>query len=185
MPSALAELRSLCPVRPLTAVDARQIAERQAARLLRHHAVTAPPVPEEVIAGLPRVRVRYVRVRNLAASARWSPAHRRWVILVNRDDTAGRQRFSLAHEFKHVIDHVQTSTIYRDRAGYSAYRQAERAADTFATALLMPKAWVKRAFYDEGIRDARVLARHFEVSVAAMRFRIDQLGLLEPEAIAG
>lgn len=184
MASALAELRSLCPPRRLAPWDTRGIAERQAARLLRRHGVTAPPVPEEVIADLPYVRVRYIQARNLAASVRWSKAQRRWMILVNRDDTAGRQRFSLAHEFKHVIDHPLATAVYRDSAGRSAYLQAERAADVFAAALLMPKAWVKRAFYDQGIRDPRVLARQFEVSVAAMRVRIDQLGLLEPEAIA-
>lgn len=184
MASVLAELRSLSPERPLPPWDARQVAERQAARLLRRHGITSPPVPEEVIASLPRVKVRYVRARNLSATARWSQAHRCWVILVNRDDTTGRQRFSLAHEFKHVIDHPLAGTLYRDRAGRSAYLGAERVADAFASALLMPKAWVKRAFYDEGIRDDRVLARRFEVSVAAMRVRIDQLGLFEPEGVA-
>lgn len=184
MPSALAELRGLAPARPLPRWDARSVAERQAARLLRRHGVVTPPVPEEVIAALPRVQVRYVRARTLAASARWSKAHRLWMILVNRDDTVGRQRFSLAHEFKHVIDHTDSRLIYRDRAGRSGYLDAERAADAFAAALLMPRAWVKRAFYDEGIRDPRMLARTFEVSTAAMRIRVDELGLLEPEAVA-
>ena len=184
MASALAELRTASPARPLAPWDAGQVAARQAARLLRRHGISGPPVPEEVIATLPYVRVRYVRARALAASARWSRRQLTWVILVNRDDTVGRQRFSLCHEFKHVIDHTRRRSLYRDRAGSSAYLQAERAADVFAAALLMPKAWVKRVFYDEGIRDERVLARHFGVSVAAMRVRIDQLGLLEPEAVA-
>jgi Zn-dependent peptidase ImmA (M78 family) len=183
VPSVLAELRSLCPQRALSVWDARQVAERQAARLLRRQAVTEPPVPEEVIADLPRIRIRYVRAKSLSATARWSKAHRRWVILVNSDDTAGRQRFSLCHEFHHIVTHPLARTVYRDRAGRSAYLVAERAADTFASALLMPRSWVKRAFYDEGIRDERLLARHFEVSVAAMRVRIDQLGLLEPGAV--
>jgi Zn-dependent peptidase ImmA (M78 family) len=181
--SVLAELRSLCPARALPAWDSRQVAERQAARLLRRHGITGPPVPEEVIADLPRIKVRYVRARNFAATARWSTKQRQWLILVNRDDTIGRQRFSVAHEYHHVVTHPYAATVYRDRAGSSAYLQAERAADAFAAALLMPKPWVKRAFYDQGIRDERVLARVFGVSVAAMRVRIDQLGLLEPEQV--
>lgn len=184
MPSVLAELRAVSPPRPLAPWDAQQVAERQAARLLRRHGLSTPPVPEEVIADLSYVRVRYVQARALAATARWSRAQRKWVILINQDDTAGRRRFSLAHEFKHVVDHRLKALIYRDRRATSAYLQAERAADVFAAALLMPKAWVKRAFYDEGLRDERVLARRFGVSVAAMRVRIDQLGLLEPEAVA-
>lgn len=178
VPSALGELRGLCPRRALPPWDARGVAERQAARLLRRHEITAAPVPEEVIADLPYVRVRYIRARTLAAAARWTGG--RWTIIVNKDDTIGRQRFSLAHEFKHVLDHHVASRVYRDRAGRSAHAQAERAADCFAAALLMPKAYVKRAFYDRGIRDERVLAREFGVSVAAMRFRIDELGLREP-----
>lgn len=178
MPSALAELRGLSPARPLPAWDARGVAERQAARLLLRQEVTAPPVPEEVISTLPYVRVRYVQARTLAAAARWSVG--RWTIIVNRDATAGRQRFSLAHEFKHVLDHPARSDLYRDRAGRSAHFQAERAADCFAAALLMPRAWVKRAFYGEGIRDERMLARVFNVSVAAMRVRVEELRLREP-----
>lgn len=184
MASVLGELRGLCPDRALPPWDTRQVAERQAARLLSRLGVTAPPVPDEVIGGLPYVRVRYVRAHALSATARWSKAQRRWVILVNADDTVGRQRFSLAHEFKHVIDHVSAKNVYRDRAGRSAYLQSERAADYFAAALLMPKAWIKRAYFDQGIHDERVLARMFDVSVAAMRVRIDQLGLRDPEAMA-
>lgn len=115
MPSVLAELRAVVPPRPLAPWGAHQVAERQAARLLRRHGLSAPPVPEEVIAELPYVRVRYVRAKALAATARWSVNQLKWVILVNRDDTAGRRRFSLAHEFKHVVDHRLKGRIYRDR----------------------------------------------------------------------
>lgn len=48
----------------------------------------------------------------------------------------------------------------------------------------MPKAWVKRAFYDRGIRDEYALARHFQVSVTSMRWRIDELRLFEPARVA-
>jgi hypothetical protein len=47
----------------------------------------------------------------------------------------------------------------------------------------MPRPWLKRCFYDEGFHDPQVLARRFRVSVPAMRYRFDQLGLLEPEAV--
>lgn len=176
MASALGELRGLCPPRGLAPWDAKGVAERQAMRLLRRQGVTAPPVPDEVISTLPYVRVRYVDARTFAAVAKWKSG--RWTILVNREGTVGRQRFSLAHEFKHVLDHPARDRLYLDRAGRSGHAGAERAADCFAAALLMPKAWVKRAFYDQGIRDERMLARQFGVSVAAMRIRLDELGLL-------
>ncbi len=73
--------------------------------------------------------------------------------------------------------------VFRD-GRRSAHFQAERAADCFAAALLMPRALIKHAFYDRGVRDERVLARDFQVSVAAMRVRLDELRLFDPGAVA-
>jgi hypothetical protein len=182
MPNPIAELRLLCPRRALAAWEARTIAERQAHRLQRLMRVEDPPFPEQAIECLPRVEVRHTTSRRLAGALRWSGST--WCIVVNRHDPWGRQRFSLAHELKHLIDHPIRSAIYRDNRHASASLQAERAADYFAACLLMPKVWVKRLFYDDGIRDARVLARHFQVSTAAMRYRLDQLALYEPAEVA-
>ncbi len=183
MPNPVAELRRLCPRRPLAAWEARTVAERQAHRLQGLMGVVDPPFPEQAIEYLPRVTVRYARARRVAGALRWTG--RTWCIVVNCDDTWGRQRFSLAHELKHLLDHPLRGVLYRDDRFGSAEMQAERAADYFAACLLMPKAWVKRLFYDEGVRDERMLARHFQVSTAAMRYRLDQLGLYEPaEALA-
>ena len=181
MASALGELRSLCPRHALAPYEVRGVAERQAQRLIRRWGLSEPPVPDEAITEFPYVRVRFVRARTFAATARWKSG--RWTILVNRNATAGRQRFSLAHEFKHVLDHHVADRVYRARPGRSAHHQAKRAADSFAAALLMPRVWVKRAFYDEGIRDESVLAQRFGVSVAAMRVRADELGLFEPASV--
>lgn len=177
MASAVAELRALCPRRSLAPWEARSVAERQAGRLLRLTGVTEPPFPEQAIEYLPRVEVHYRRGERVSGATKWTGG--RWAILVNRNHTWGRQRFSLAHELKHVLDWSKAEIVYQD--GYrSSYYQAERAADAFAAALLMPKAWVKRAFYDEGVRDEYALARRFQVSVASMRWRVDELGLREP-----
>jgi hypothetical protein len=181
MATVVAELRGLCPRRPLPMPEARLIAERQASRLLRLAGVTEAPVPEQVIEHLPRIEVYYRRRRHLSGTTKWTGG--RWVILINRGHTWARQRFSLAHEFKHLLDWPKADALYRN--GYrTAHFQAERAADSFAAALLMPKSWVKRVFYDEGIRDEYALARHFQVSVASMRWRIDELRLYEPTRVA-
>jgi hypothetical protein len=179
--TALSELRGLCPQRRLAPYESRRIAEQQASRLLALTRVAVPPVPEQIIEYLPRVRVRWVDAKSLSGAARWSKG--RWTILVNRNETWGRQRFSMAHEFKHVIDGPVADTLYRSDDPATRTFLAERAADTFAACLLMPRALVKRAYYDEGIHDARQLARLFQVSVAAMRIRIEQLRL-EPEGVA-
>lgn len=177
----IAECRRLCPSRPLAPWEARTIAERQAYRFHALLGIGEPPFPTAAIEGLPRVRVRYVTADGLSGAIAWRKS--RWWILVNRDDSRGRQLFSLAHELKHLLDHPLNATIYRDSRYGSAAAAGERAADYFAACLLMPKSWLKRCFYDEGFRDPRVLARRFGVSAAAMRYRFDQLGLLEPEAV--
>ncbi len=181
MASVLSELRRLCPARVLAPWEARTVAERQAARLLAHYEVTEGPVSEIMLEHLPRFDVRYRRANALHGSAQWDGRH--WRVLINSGDTWGRQRFSLAHEVHHVVMAPLAHTVFRDDRR-SAHFQAERAADCFAAALLMPRPLIKRAFYDRGVRDERVLARDFQVSVAAMRVRLDELRLFEPEAVA-
>ncbi len=179
--NAIAECRLLCPSRPLAPWEARSIAERQAHRLHALLKITEPPFPREAIASLPRVEVHYVTSPNLSGAILWQRG--KWRILINRNESRGRQTFSLGHEIKHMIDHPMIGAIYKDSRFGSAHTAAERAADYFAACLMMPRPWIKRCFYDEGFRDPRVLARRFGVSIPAMRFRFDQLGLREPESV--
>jgi hypothetical protein len=174
----IADCRLLCPRRALAPWEARSIAERQAHRFHALMRITEPPFPEQAIEYLPRVHVRYVKARNLSGAIRWTGGA--WQIVINRDATWGRMRYSLSHELKHLLDHSLRQTIYKDSRFGSAESAAERAADYFAACLLMPRAWVRRCFYDEGFHDPRVLARRFQVSATAMRYRFDQLGLPQP-----
>lgn len=171
----IAECRRICPGRRLAPWEARAIAERQAHKIHELMRVTEAPFPEQAIEYLPRVEVRYIAARRLAGALSWRGG--KWRILINRTDTWGRQRFSLAHELKHLIDHPMRGSIYPDSRFGPGDLVAERTADYFAACLLMPKAWMKRVYYDEGFHDPRVLARRFRVSAAAMRVRLDQLGL--------
>lgn len=181
MKSPIAEARLLCPERALAPWEARSIAERQAHRLLSRLRITEPPFPVEAVAVLPRVEVHYLPARHLSGAISWRRG--KWRILINSNNSRGRQAFSLGHELKHLIDHPVRGTIYRDSRFGTAEAAAERAADYFAACLMMPRAWLKRCFYDEGFRDPQVLARRFNVSAPAMRYRFDQLGLLEPEVV--
>lgn len=159
------------------------MAERQAHRFHALMQIAEPPFPEQAIEYLPRVHVRYVQTRRLDGALSWSRGS--WHILVNtRDVTWGRARFSLCHEYGHLVSHPVRDVIYRDSRTESAHVTAERAADYFAACLLMPRTWVKRRYFDEGIHDPRVLARQFQVSTTAMRYRLDQLGLYEPLEVA-
>lgn len=179
----LTELRELCPARRLTPAEAAAVAERQAHKLLKLQGVTEPPVPEQLIEAIPRIIVHWVpRTDHLAGLASWRQGT--WHLIVDTSDPWVRQRFSLAHEFKHVLDHPWSQVLYRDRRFLPAEKQAERACEYFAACLLMPKAFVRHAFYDRGIRDAGALARQFVVSQTAMRIRMEQLQLLEPAEVA-
>jgi len=175
----LAQLREVVPVRRLTYNESLRIAELQAAKLLALGGVTSAPVPESLITTLPRVQVR--RVSPFAASGASQWAGGRWQIVVNGAEAPVRQRFTLAHEFKHAIDHPFRSIIYTDSPGQRGYERAEAVCDYFAGCLLMPKPWVAAAYFDRGIQRLDLLARHFHVSQMAMRVRLLQLGVIEPQ----
>jgi Zn-dependent peptidase ImmA (M78 family) len=174
--SVLAMLRALVPPRPLTPSETLRIAELQANRLLEHFKIQTNAVPEEIVSELPRIRV--VREMGLAmsGSAHWDG--RFWLIALSADEHPLRQRFSLMHEFKHVIDHTTKDRLYSDRPFQTASEQAERVADYFAACLLMPKRVVKRLWF-EGPQSIERLVEKLKVSPTAVRYRLDQLGLTE------
>ncbi len=60
----------------------------------------------------------------------------------------------------------------------SAEERAERMCDYFSACVLMPRAWVKRA-WTRGHQDTDALAAMFNVSPAAMDRRLQDLGLIE------
>jgi len=99
------------------------------------------------------------------------------MILLNSTEAVTRQRFSMLHEFKHVIDHTTKHRLYgATTQGHDPV--AERTADYFAACVLMPKMYVKR-HWGRGPRTLTSMAETFGVSPAAMKYRLDQLGLAD------
>lgn len=174
--SVLATLRSLSPARDdISFSDALRVAELQANTLLRLHGITTWPVPREVISELPKIRI--LPSSNAADGANfWDWRSKQWVILINRADSWRRQRFTLAHEYKHIIDHPNRERLYH---GALADRHAEQAADYFAGCLLVPRRLLKRA-WGNGIQRQDELARAFDVSEQAIHVRLRQTGLAMP-----
>lgn len=170
-------LRNLMPIRPLSFTEGVRLAELQAARLLRMSGVTDGPVPETVITDLPNVLVAVHPFKEPAFS-KWKKG--RWVIALNASESPTRQRFSLAHEFKHVLDSPYVAALYPNAYGVSARDRAEQVCDHFAACLLMPRMWVKRV-WSSGVQDVGQLARHFDVSTQAMRMRLQLIGLIESQ----
>jgi Zn-dependent peptidase ImmA (M78 family) len=178
------DVRALVPARGLQEHEATGIAERQATRLLRSFDQHEPAVAVGLIAELPRIEVRVVPNRELAGlsgMSQWIKEHGRWLIAINRDDSQTRRRFTLAHEFKHLLDNPYINVLYPKSkyGGRSAEERAEQMCDYFAACLLMPRPWVKR-LWAQGLQDTQMLAATFNVSPAAMDRRLQHLGLVEP-----
>jgi Zn-dependent peptidase ImmA (M78 family) len=171
----MTQLRDMVSLRRLSNAEALQVAEAQALRLLRLGGQTEPPVHEEIITELPGFQIERVATVKAHAAVQWS--HGRWVILLNADEPRGRQRFSLAHELKHVLDHPFVTILYPAQSDI-----AEQACEYFAACLLMPRTWLRRA-WAEGMRDKRVLARRFGVTPQAITVRLLQVGLIQPTAL--
>ncbi len=172
--AVLAVLRSKAPRRALRPSEAALIAEWQATELLALAGLTGPPTPANLISELPRVIVRTDVDLPVSGCTSWQAG--RWLIIINGAEPIVRQRFSLAHEFKHTIDHRYCDVHYVDRPGQTAYSQAEQAADYFAACLLMPRRWVKQAWAN-GHQRVSDLSEIFQVSAPAMSRRLAHLGL--------
>ena len=126
-----------------------------------------------LIAELPRIEVRRISPFPSSGAAHW--VNGRWVVILNGAEPLTRQRFSLAHEFKHILDHPFVDSLYgaldpRDRQSW-----IEQVCDYFAGCLMIPRPWLKRAWAsDQHIGE---LADQFHVSQAAMNTRLAQVGL--------
>mgnify|MGYP001489779937 CR=1 FL=1 len=173
--SVFYELRSLMPKRPLSFVEALERAELQANRMLSLFGIDTPAVPMEIISGLPRIRLRFEYDLPVSGSAHWDGLA--WVLTLNASEQGVRQRFSLLHEFKHVLDHPGRERIEAEGT-MSASDKAERIADYFAACVLMPKRWVKQTWCS-GVQNIDELAERFDVSATAMTVRLSQLGLTD------
>lgn len=94
----------------------------------------------------------------------------------------GRRRFTLAHELGHWICQYQeglaeTRYCRSEEIGVGVGRKLEREANAFAADLLMPASLVRREA--EALKlNIHALASRFEVSLPAMRVRLEHLSLL-------
>lgn len=176
-PSVVTRLRDKMPLRPLRYGEALRMAELQAQQFLALTGVTEPSVPERVIAELPRIHVNRLTPFPTSGASHW--AQGRWLVVVNGAEPLTRQRFSLAHELKHIIDHRFAHLIYGKFPEIEREQLIEQVCDFFAGCLLMPRPWVKR-LYCSGIQHLPELAQMFGVSQAAMSVRLSQIGLTDP-----
>lgn len=172
-PSILGRLRSLVPRRTDISFDeALRIGELQASHLVEALG-GSDRLGYATISAMPRIRIVY---EPLAVSGMSHWTGNDWLIVVNSHDSMARQRFTLLHEYKHIVDHGYAPNLYRGSVRASAAIQAERAADYFAGCALVPKRELK-ALWGSGMQHAEDLAAHFGVSVDAVLVRLNQTRL--------
>lgn len=118
-----------------------------------------------------------------------------WVDRAEAGRSAGRRRFTIAHEIGHLLLHVPASReVFYDRPadireidgagaeeGAPELHRREREANAFARELLMPETLLNQQAHATGF-NLPALAGRFEVSVPAMRLRLRLLKLLPPLA---
>jgi hypothetical protein len=173
----IARVRDLVPLRPLTYSEHLRIAELQANRFLQLVGVSQASVPERVINELPRIQVEHMSPFPVSGATHWSSG--RWLVVLNGAEPRVRQRFSLAHEFKHILDHRFADLIYGSFTPPDRPVLIEQICDYFAGCLLMPRPWLKTT-YAQGMQHLPTLARHFDVSQAAVQVRLNQIGMTDP-----
>ncbi len=116
-----------------------------------------------------------VRVFSLAENCREVDAYSLWregrpYIFLNTMKSAERRRFDAAHELAHLILHKHAAPNGFD---------AEKEANAFASAFLMPRDSIKAVGrVAPSLGTIIALKRKWTVSVAAMTYRLHELGLL-------
>jgi hypothetical protein len=161
----------------MTRSEHLRIAELQAQRFLALAKITEPPVPTSIISELPRLQVTVVRPFPVSGATHWKRGA--WLIVLNGREPQTRQRFSLAHEFKHILDDRFVDLIYRHVPDADRRDFIEQVCNYFAGCLLIPRPWLKSAYYG-GMQSTKLLARRFDVSEAAIETRLGQTGLVDP-----
>lgn len=180
--------------------NARQ-AEARANQLIAVQGVRSPPVPIEDICERLGLDVVYEALPHDTSSVLIRQPNGRQVIGVNARHALKRQRFSLAHELGHALLHVSENPrrgeavvsrpleiLFRDGVASQGTNTTEIAANSFAAALLMPGDLVRERFrrrwqqdltrrLDDVVED---LVNEFDVSEQAMRYRLVNLGLIDP-----
>ncbi len=176
-------------------MKASSAAERRAIAVLEDSGVAELPVPVEQIARGLGAQITYESFDGEISGMLYRD-HGTTVIGVNSRHAATRQRFTVAHEIGHLLMH-RGQAVFIDRFVRVNWRDGqsnreEAQANAFAAELLMPRAFVqeeieralsrRRVVTPQGL--AGVLAKRFEVSAAAMQYRLINLEILDPYSLA-
>jgi len=176
--------------------------ERTALELLARHEITTLPIDPVSIARAEGIRTLFEHLPHDTSSVLLREPSGRRTIAVNKTHSDTRQRFSVAHEIGHAFLHFNghapsvseaavsrpLEVLFRDGLAGTGTDTKEIEANAFAATLLMPSERVTFAFRERLNASPKLrtdvlikeLASEFGVSPQAMRFRLMNLGVVDP-----
>jgi hypothetical protein len=169
-------LRALMELHKLSLPKARIVADQQADLLRQLVQSPGPAMPLDVLFRLPGMHVEYrpdVPVPGLS----WPTEPDHWRIVISGRHPREERRFSLLHEFKHVLDDPFVAHVYGNLATERHHTLVETVCEHFAGCFLMPAESIRRD-WKNGQRSVTELAQRYGVSERAVSNRLRCLGLL-------
>jgi len=178
----LADSRSFAPPRPLSYGEAIQVARREAAYFRRWmNAFDHPDLNLIWLFEQKAVPVELVPPFQIGEESGYTTdaVNGYLEVFINDSEPPVRQRFSLLHEWYHVI-HFHDGDVLYSRLGGSNHElrrlQVELVCNEFAAHVLMPSHLVKRLWFRS--QDVHLVAGMFNVSLEAMNTRLQKMGLI-------
>lgn len=108
------------------------------------------------------------------------------VVLINRNEVAGRRHFDLAHELFHILTWDTMTPEHVEDAVETSRNRIEQLANSFASAVLMPWHSLDRFKSWKGLEGPRLIAKlnasadELMVTASALKWRLVALGRLSP-----
>lgn len=94
------------------------------------------------------------------------------VIIINKNYSNDRKRFTLAHELGHILIHNNNNPI-------SSYRDKEKEANQFASEFLMPESAIKNTLRGIRLSDLAQLKQYWLTSMASLIRRARDLNCID------
>ena len=173
-------------------------AEKKAISLLKEEKVTEPPINIANIAKGLGLQLSYEPFDGIDdISGMLYCDNENNILGINSAHSHTRQRFSIAHEVGHFLLHKKKLFVdkkmriaFRDSKSSMAIDKQEIDANAFAAEILMPREFIENELKKEmaDIKDnieieniISALAKTFQVSTQAMRYRLINLGIIDAE----
>ena len=179
------DVRAVMGKRPHTYGESLQAARTQAAKLRLILGVNAPEIDLLWLIDQRAVPVNFVPSYRIGEQSGLTTDYitGKLEIFINEGEPRVRQRFSVLHELKHVLDWPDAHVLHSKLGSGDAELQGkliEQVANEFAAYVLMPTMLVKRIWFKT--QSVQLAATMFNVSAEAMTTRLTKLGLIgEPK----